>query len=185
MTVIGVDLLFQGEFLADAQPVTRTRKVANPREVAAYSFGYNYTLFAQRVQDLLSAIRYARNDLRGLEQLHLVGLNGAGPWVAAAKALAGSAIACVAVDTGGFRFSNVTDIQDVSFFPGGAKYGDVPGMLALGAPGKLWLAGESAEGAALTKRIYQAAGAEKNLTLAQAQGQATAEGAVQWLLDQQ
>ena len=94
MTVIGVDLLFQGEFLADAQPVTHTRKVANPREVAAYSFGYNYTLFAQRVQDLLSAIRYARNDLRGLEQLHLVGLNGAGPWVAAAKAQAGSAIAC-------------------------------------------------------------------------------------------
>ena len=77
VTVIGVDLLFQGEFLADNQPVTRTRKVSNPREAAAYTFGYNYTLFAQRVHDLLSVIQYARDQIRGLERLHLVGLSGA------------------------------------------------------------------------------------------------------------
>jgi dienelactone hydrolase len=179
MTVIGADLLFQGEFLTDDQPVTRTRKVSNPREAAAFTFGYNYTLFAQRVHDLLSVIQYARNQIRGLERLDLVGLNGAGPWVAAAKAQAGNAIECVAADTGGFRFAKVTDIHDVNFLPGGTKYGDLPGMLALGVPGKLWLAGEGMEFPGLVNRIYHDAGAEKNLTLAKA----SAEEAARWLLD--
>ena len=38
-------------------------------------------------------------------------------------------------------------IGDLNFLPGGAKYGDLPGMLALGAPGELWLAGEGPMGA--------------------------------------
>jgi dienelactone hydrolase len=182
VTVIGADLLFQGEFLTDDQPVTRTRKVSNPREAAAYTFGYNYTLFAERVHDLLSVIQYARNHIRGLERLDLVGLSGAGPWAVAAKAQAGRAIERLAVDAGGFRFARVTDIQDINFLPGGAKYGDLPGMLALGAPGKLRLAGEGAEMPALVKQVYQLAGAQQNVTLAQADPKRDAEVAVEWLL---
>ncbi len=184
VTVIGADLLFQGEFLADDQPVTRARKVSNPREAAAYTFGYNYTLFAQRVHDLLSVIQYARNHIRGLERLDLVGQGAAGPWAAAAKAQAGSAIQRLAIDTGGFRFADVTDIQDISFLPGGAKYGDLPGMLALGAPGKLRLAGEGAEIPALVRQVYQLAGAPQNVTLAQADPKHDAEEAVNWLLSE-
>jgi dienelactone hydrolase len=184
VTVIGADLLFQGEFLADDQPVTRTRKVSNPREAAAYTFGYNSTLFAQRVHDLLSVIQYTRNQLHGLELLDLVGQNGAGPWAAAARAQAGGAIRCLALVTRGFRFAKVADIQDVNFLPGGAKYGDVPGMLALGAPGKLWLAGEGAQTPVLLKQMYRAARAQKKLTLAQPAPDREAEEAVRWLLDQ-
>lgn len=182
VTVIGADLLFQGEFLTDDQPVTRTRKVSNPREAAAYTFGYNDTLFAQRVHDLLSVIQYARNHIRGLERLDLVGQGGAGPWAAAAKAQAGSAIQRLAIDTGGFRFAQVTDIQDINFLPGGAKYGDLPGMLALGAPGKLRLAGEGAEVPALVKQAYQLAGSPLNVTLAKADPKKEADEAVEWLL---
>jgi len=182
VTVIGADLLFQGEFLTDDQPVTRARKVSNPREAAAYTFGYNYTLFAQRVHDLLSVIQYARNHIRGLERLDLVGQSGASPWAAAAKAQAGSAIQRLAVDTGGFRFAQVTDIQDISFLPGGAKYGDLPGMLALGAPGKLRLAGEGAEIPALVKQAFQLAGSPLNVTLAKADPKKEADEAVEWLL---
>ena len=184
VTVIGPDLVYQGEFLADDQPATQSRKVSNKREAAPFTFGYNYTLFAQRVHDLLSVIHYAHNQIRGLERLDLVGINGAGLWVAAAKAQAGNAIQCLAADTGGFRFAKVSDIQDVNFLPGGSKYGDVPGMLALGAPGKLWLAGEGTEMPALVKRMYQAAGAEQNLTLAQVDPKQEAAEAVKWLLNE-
>jgi hypothetical protein len=183
VTVIGADLLFQGEFLADDQPISCTRKVKNPREAAAYTFGYNYTLFAQRVHDLLSVVQYTRNHIRSLERLDLVGLNGAGPWVAATKAQAGNAITCTAADTGGFRFAKVSDIQDVNFLPGGAKYGDLPGMLALSAPGRLWLAGEGTEVPALVQRMYQVAGVPQNLALAQAEPKQEADAAVQWLLN--
>jgi dienelactone hydrolase len=184
VTVIGVDLLYQGEFLADDQPLAQAPKVKNKREAAAFTLGYNYPVFAQRVQDLLSVIEYARTQIRGLERLDLVGVNGAGAWVAAAKAQAGNAIQCVAADTGGFRFANVKDILDLNFLPGGAKYGDVPGMLALGAPGKLWVAGEGTEAPTMLKRVYQAAGAPQNLTLAKTEAKQAPDEAVQWLLEQ-
>jgi len=180
VTVIGADLLYQGEFLADGQPLTRARKVKNPREAAAFTFGYNRALFAQRVHDLLSVIQFARTQIPRVEQVSLAGLNGAGAWVAAAKAQAGDAVAAVAVDTRAFRFVTVPDIYDVNFLPGGAKYGDLPGLLALGAPGKLWIAGEGIEAPALTRKIYQLAGVSKNLTLARSADKETE--AAEWLL---
>ena len=75
----------------------------------------------------------------------LPGFGVAGPIVAAARAVAGEAIDRAAVDTGGFRFGNLLDYRDPQFLPGGAKYLDLPGMLALGAPHPLWLAGEDHE----------------------------------------
>ncbi|HWN95984.1 MAG TPA: acetylxylan esterase, partial [Methylomirabilota bacterium] len=55
-TVIGVDLLYQGEFLADGKPLARTPRVKNPREAAPYTFGYNHALFVHRVHDVLSVV---------------------------------------------------------------------------------------------------------------------------------
>src|SRR6266568_8153586 len=55
-TVIGVDLLYQGEFLANGKPLTQTPRVKNPREAGAYTFGYNYALFVHRVHDVLSVV---------------------------------------------------------------------------------------------------------------------------------
>ena len=183
VTVIGADLLYQGEFLTDDQPMTQARKVQNPREAAAYTFGYNRTLFAQRVHDLLSVIAGVRATT-DLKRLDLVGGRGAGAWVAAAKAQAGDAVTCVAVDSGGFRFLKVSNIYDVNFLPGGAKYGDLPGLLALCAPGKLWLAGEGKEPPSLLREIYQLAGAVGNLTSFDG-AQAREDKASEWLLQQQ
>lgn len=141
-TVVGVDLLYQGEFLADGRPVTPTRRVKNPREFAAYTFGYNHTLFAQRVHDILTVVSYVSNNERKSRSIELVGLGGAGPWVAAARAQARDVIGAAVVDTGGFRFGKLLEIHDPSFLPGGAKYFDLPGILALSAPAKLAVAGE-------------------------------------------
>jgi hypothetical protein len=44
-------------------------------------------------------------------------------------------------DTGGFRFAGVGDLHNSSFLPAAAKYGDLPGLLTLGA-GRLYLVGE-------------------------------------------
>ena len=183
VTVIGVDLLFQGEFLAEGNPLSKARKVTNPREAAAYTFGYNHALVAQRTHDLLGVMQYVRKQMSGVQRLDLVGINGAGAWAGAARAVAGQAVDCAAIDTGGFRFARVTDIYAPDFLPGGAKYGDLPGVLALAAPGRLWLAGEGAESVSLVRKMYETAGAAPNLTLAPT-GQPAGEAAVDWLLSQ-
>jgi hypothetical protein len=180
--VLGVDLLFQGEFLADGKEVTRTRRVKNPREAAAYTFGYNPSLFVQRVHDLLGLIKLARESEPRADSLCLVGLDGAGPWVAAARAIAGSAVDRAVIDTGGFRFGRVREIHDVNFLPGGAKYFDLPGLLALGAPGELLLAGEGAEAPELVRTAYRWDQAEARLRTVTGDAAPVRTAAVDWLL---
>jgi hypothetical protein len=180
--VIGVDLLFQGEFLADGRPVTQTRRVANPREAAAYTFGYNHTLFAQRVHDVLSVIKFAGQLVEGHQPVNLVGLGRAGPWAAAACAGAEGGVGAAAVDTRGFRFGEVLDFLDPNFLPGGAKYGDLPGMIALHAPRALWLAGVRSDGVALVRRQYELASARSRLTEYHGSAEQGAAAAVDWLL---
>ncbi|HEU0010063.1 MAG TPA: acetylxylan esterase [Verrucomicrobiae bacterium] len=143
-TVMGVDLLYQGEFLADGKPLTQTGRVKNSREAAAYTFGYNHALFAQRVHDVLSVLKFIKSNERASKQLILVGLDGAGPIAAAARAVSGDAIQRAVIDTEGFRFGQVLNIHDPNFLPGGAKYGDLPGLLTLAAPAPTLLLGEKA-----------------------------------------
>ncbi len=181
-TVVGMDLLFQGEFVANGEPVTRARSVKNPRESAAFTLGYNRALFAQRVHDVLTLLKYVKNHEQHSEIVDVVGLGGAGPWVAAAKAQAGDAIDRAVIDTAGFRFGKVRDYLDPAFLPGGAKYDDLPGLLALGAPGKLWLAGEGEHAPDLLRTIYASAKAEANLTTYAGSTDATRDAAIKWLL---
>lgn len=136
--VVAADLLEQGEFRSDGKPLTQTRRVDNPREAAAYTLGYNHSLFAQRVQDVLSLIRLAR-ETGG--EIMLVGVEGGGPWAGAALAVAEGSVAAAGIDTGGFLFREVNDVRSPDLLPGGAKYHDLPGMIAAGLPTRLILAG--------------------------------------------
>lgn len=140
-TVLGVDLLLQG-----GEPVKQTGVVKNPREFAGYTHGYNHALFAQRTHDVLSIVNFLRKTKVGShtnpKTIVIAGWGGTGPIVVAARALAGEAIDRAAVDTNGFRFGKVLDYRDPMFLPGGAKYLDIPGMIALNAPHPLWIAGE-------------------------------------------
>lgn len=180
-TLFGVDLLYQGEFLSDGKPLAKTPRVKNPREAAAYTFGYNYSVFAERVHDVMSVVEFVKTFERGTKELTVVGLEGAGPWVAAARAQCGKAIDRAIVDTAGFRFGKVLEIQSPDFLPGGAKYSDIPGMLAFGAPGKLWIAGESDDSLALAKAQYRTANAQKNLVRFDGKGEEVRQAALQWL----
>ena len=184
-TVLGVDLLHQGEFLAEGQPFTQTPRVRNPREAAAYTFGYNHSVFVHRVHDVLSVVQFVKtHPERVTKELTVVGLDGAGAWVAAARAQCGPAIDRAVIDTQGFRFGKVLDLHSPDFLPGGAKYGDLPGMLAMGAPGKLWLAGEGAEEARELQKNYQTANAASQLTVFDGTGATAVTAAVNFLTPQ-
>lgn len=139
-TVLGADLLFQEKELE------KTRVVGNTREFAGYTHGYNHSLFAQRTHDVLTLVAFLRNTKVGAHptprSVAVAGWGSTGPIVAAARALAGDAIDRAVVDTSGFRFGKLLDYRDPMFIPGGAKYLDLPGLIALNAPHPLWLAGE-------------------------------------------
>lgn len=148
--VAGVDLLFQGELRSPNQDWeigrTRTRQVCRQDcsqawyRAGVFTSGYNPALFARRVHDVLTAVRHLQDEG---PPLAVVGLGPmAGPLVAAARAQSGGALRRVAVDTGGFRFGALDRLDHPMLLPGAAKYLDLPGLLALGAGGDLWLAGE-------------------------------------------
>jgi hypothetical protein len=181
LSVVGVDLLFQGEFVANGQPVTRNRTVNNNREFAGYTYGYNRALIAQRAHDVLNVIAFVQNHNDAPKSVELVALDATAPIAALALAQSGGAVQRAALDTQGFRFGTLTDYLDVNFLPGGAKYGDLPGVLSLAAPTKLWIAGETNETAALTKMAYQATNAAAGLTLSSGKPEVTAAAALDWL----
>lgn len=180
--VCGVDLFLQGEFLTNGVSVTETRRVKNPREAAAYTFGYNHSLFAQRVHDVLTVCAFllkAQPDAR----LSALALDAeTGPILAAARAVAGGVLQHVVIDTGGFRFAEVTAIHSPAFLPGGAKYLDVPGLLLAAPYGNLLLA-DRPEDWGLVERAFAETPDAKLERLEGAPAERPAR-AVAWLLSQ-
>ncbi len=183
VAVASVDLFQQGEFLEDpSQPLTETRRVQNPREFAGYTWGYNHSLFARRVHDVMRAITFIGNHEYQPKRVVLAALDQTGPIAAASRALLPpAAVHSAAIDTHGFRFAQVNRLSDPAFLPGGAKLGDLPSMLAIAAPGRLWLAGETdGDGQALYAKAYQAAQADS--AWRQPKPGADVEAALNWLL---
>jgi len=180
VAVVGLNLFGQGNSGPEGKPLTQARLVKN--DYAGYTFGYNPSVFAQRVHDILSVIACLKEGEGRSEKIHLVGLNGAGRWVAAARAQAGAAVDRTAVDTAGFRFAKIAALDDLDFLPGGAKYLDLPGILALAAPGPLWLSGEGAQAPAVVAAAYQAAGTAEQLTVFAGDPSAQETAAIDWLL---
>ncbi len=179
-SVMAADLFGQGEFATGANDKKQQRVVDNPRESAAYTFGYNHTLFARRVHDLLTLVAWSKDDEHRTKKLSLIGVGKAGAVVAAASALAGDAVDQTAVVNSDFRFTNLKSYRDPSFLPGAVKYGDLPAMLALCAPRPLWLGGEEKKIADVITAAYRSAGQPK-----QVQSSASPDsinGAIDWLL---
>ena len=98
------------------------------------------------------------------------------------RGAARGAVDAVALDTGGFRFGKVLDLQSPDFLPGGARYGDLPGMLALGKPRRLWLAGEAVPPPTLVHQAYAVAGEAGALTVVTGERTQIPAGIQQWLL---
>jgi dienelactone hydrolase len=144
-SVVGLDLFMQGEFVfGSADADAPTRKVKNPRESAAYTFGYNHSLFAQRVHDVLSALAFVRDHQEHKSQhVSIVALDRTAAIGAAARALSEDFVKSTALHTHGFRFGTVDRLDSPWFQPAIAKYGDLPGLIKLGQ-GAVWVHGEEA-----------------------------------------
>ena len=159
--VVGVDLLGQGEFRADGKAIFETRKSKNPREAACFTFGYNSSLFAQRVRDVCTVLRGLQAENHGSVRA-LVALDGTGPIAAAALAVF-PGVEAAAIETGGFRFGDVLGLQQPNFLPAAVKYGDLPGALAVAARDprqapRLILLGEGAALPPVVETAYRAIG---------------------------
>ena len=177
-----VDVLYQGEFLADGKPLAATRRVDNPREAGAYTWGYNSPLVVQRAHDVLSAVSFCRHFADDKpDKVELLAFAGTAPWAALALARSHGAVDRAAIDTAGFRFGKLKSLGDLDFLPGSVKYGDLPALLALCAPTELRLAGEGEQAPPLVQSAYQAADAASKLTLGQGTGDAEAAAAAEWL----
>jgi dienelactone hydrolase len=164
-SVYSADLYLTGEFTESGNPVGQYPTVGNPREFAGYTLGYNNPLFSQRVHDILTLTSFALYGRNSATAVYLAGVNGAGPHVACAAAIARQQLAGVAVDTSGYRFASITEIRDVNLLPGAVRYGDLPAMLALCAPLKLAIAGETQASIPTTMAVYQACGTGTGPTL--------------------
>lgn len=143
ITVVSADLFMQGEYLTDGKPVTETQTVKNPREFAGYTFGYNHPLFAHRVHDILNLIAVEKK--RGAKKVHLIGSNGAAPWIAAAGAVGDGFEGKIALAGNVFRFADLTSYRDPNFLPGAVKYGDLPALVAQLNTHPLWFADGTVE----------------------------------------
>ncbi|TWU17389.1 Acetyl xylan esterase (AXE1) [Novipirellula galeiformis] len=178
--VVAVDLYGQGEFVTDSETPSQNRTVKNPRTFAGYTYGYNDTMFARRVHDILTVTAWIHGDEHEAKSLQAIGVNGGGPLLAAARAIAGAQIASAAIDTEGFRFASLEDWRAPDFVPGAIKYGDLPTLLALSAPNRLWIGGEKAAPAIL-QQGYQAAGKPDAVSVAKTEADATT-AAIDWIL---
>jgi dienelactone hydrolase len=181
-SIVSADLFDQGEFLGSGEPRTQQQVVKNPREAAAYTFCYNDTLFVRRVHDVLTLISWVGNDEHEPKRLNLIGTNGAGPIVAAARIVAGGSVSKLSVDTQGFRFGDLTSYRHSDFLVGAVKYGDLPALLALSAPHPLWIGGEKGSTPKVVTSAYAAADAAK--AVASSDQQNAVDAAVIWLLEQ-
>lgn len=179
------DLLYQGESTSEGKSLSETRIVNNPREFVGYTAGYNHSLFAQRVHDILTLIAFSKYSKYEPEGINLIGLGKmAGPLVAAAAVQAGPVVNKIAVGTGGFRFATITSVRDPMLIPGAIRYGDVAGLLALLAPQKLALVDEPANSdvAKLATSAFAAAKASENLSILNAPSNQQANAAATWIL---
>ena len=169
--VIGLDLFKQGEFLNPGEEGVENPRITyskNGKDLepdswqrsSVYYYGYNHSLFAKRVHDILTAITFAWNhDTWNPAEVSLVGEPGTGHWVAAARHVAGSQVNRAVVNAGGFRFATLESDWDADFLPGAVKYGDLVGALVGSAPESLLVIDEDEGLKRSLEATYQAAGA--------------------------
>lgn len=154
--IVSLDPLGTGELaIKNPTPVNKT--------YAGFTYGYNRSLLAHRVHDILTALAFAKTMLKA-KTVHLVGWGEAGPWTVLAKAMAGNVVDKLAADLNQFRFDAITETGDPMMLPGAVKYGGMPAFLALCAPGAVLAHNHrGTDTGRLPKSIYDAAKAGDKL----------------------
>jgi dienelactone hydrolase len=170
--ILAPDVFLTGEYGDTAAP-------AVDKAFAGYTFGYNRTLLANRVRDILTTVAYARGD-KHCQAVYLVGWDKAGPWVVLARGLCGDAVLRTAADLDEFRFDAVKTTDDPMMLPGGVKYGGLGALAGVSAPAELFAYRAEQGAAGWLRAAYASAGAASRLQVTGAA--APPEKVVDWLL---
>jgi dienelactone hydrolase len=174
--IFAPDVYLTGEF-AGAKPVPVKK---GWEHYGGFLYGYNRPLLANRVHDILTAVAMVKGNEK-TKKIHLVGFDKAGPWVALARGLCGDAVSRTAVDMDQFRFELVKGLYDEMMLPGAVKYGGLPVLSGLAAPGELYLHNHKGTASGKwTKDIYTVAGAADKLQ--RSPEQLPAEKVAEWLV---
>jgi hypothetical protein len=158
IAVLGADLFMTGEFVQPDQPTPPTVQQIHHKDIpfAGYHLGYNRSVLANRVHDLLTLISFARGVI-GAREIDLAGFGAAGPCALLARALAGDVVSWSVIDLNGFDFDRVHSLNDEMLLSGARKYGGIFGFAALCDSGKTVLYNLPKEGrtelAQMTKSV--------------------------------
>jgi dienelactone hydrolase len=170
--ILAVDVFLTGEFQGAKAP-------AVDQKYAGFTFGYNRSLLANRVHDILTAVAYAKGQ-QATKKVDLIGLEEAGPWVLLARPLCGDVVERTAADCHQFRFDKVTSVNDEMMLPGALKYGGLPAFAALCAPHPLFVHNDQGTGSGqCLKAAYELA---KEGTLRRLSEKASAEQVADWVV---
>jgi hypothetical protein len=138
--VVVLDLYGRGDKPLEKAPIKGYGDGKQPwQKSLAYDYGYNPTVFAKRVHDLMSVMSIPKQPGN---KITLYGLHGGAAYAAVARALLGDVVDELIVDTEGFRFANIESLDDVNMLPGIVKYGDLPAILDLSDPKTTIIRGE-------------------------------------------
>lgn len=131
---------------------------------AGYTFGYNRTLLAERVRDLLTAIEAfgplgiaPGRDGTPEPRTLLWGEGDAGPWTLLAAAQADGQVDAVVADWSG-DFESIRDLAHPNLLPGALGYGGLDAFTGLVAPVPVTLCGRD-EPPAVAAACYGSVGA--------------------------
>ena len=102
---------------------------------ACYTYGYNPTLIASRVHDVMAVVTSVRNNEKWpVKSVIVVGESAGAPVAAITSALMRGVVGAVVLEPGDFRFAKLKDQYHPMFVPGAVKYGDMPALIRLCAP---------------------------------------------------
>jgi hypothetical protein len=121
------DLFMTGEYIPNGHGEEANRPVN--KDFAGYTFGYNRSVLAERVHDIITLVAFAKS--RDSKFVHQVAWEGAGIWALLAKGAVGEGILRSAIDLNGFDFDSVKSVNDENFLPGALKYGGVASFITL------------------------------------------------------
>ena len=134
--VVSADLFLTGEFPPKAPKSGEYEK----QHYSAFFNGYNRTVAANRVHDLLTVLGYVRH-WKGTRAVDLIATERSGPIALIARAMAGANVRRAAIDVGNFDFDQVTTDDDPMLLPGALKYGGIRGIARLCTSGQTLLSG--------------------------------------------
>ncbi len=124
---------------AGNDPTSRPTSVAttgrsNPNPpYEGYNLGYNRSIVAQQVHDILTVIAYARSE-EGIKHVSILASGNSAPAALIACAIAGEKVDKAAIDLGGFDFDQIKSDTDSRILPGALKYGGLMSFASLRKP---------------------------------------------------